>query len=195
MRLFKIVSLASLIALSPAAAHAVDLLTVPTSGNDALPVADSGFDWNGFYAGVYGLGQASPVGGGQFGLGIDAGANARFEFVAAPGPPPPSRASARRASRSPIMPFSTARRVPGSRSADQPNPTFWPARGSSSRSRTMCQSMHAIFMVSRSLERIQRIRFRSAPTSTSSAPITSSGGVWRDCGRAHFVVMNQRVAL
>ena len=81
MRLFKIVSLASLIALSPAAAHAVDLLTVPTSGNDALPVADGGFDWNGFYAGVYGLGQTSPVGGGQLGIGADVGANARFEFI------------------------------------------------------------------------------------------------------------------
>lgn len=81
MRLFKIVSLASLIALCSTAAHAVDLLTVPTSGNDALPVADGGFDWNGFYAGVYGLGQTSPVGGGQLGLGVDVGANARLEFV------------------------------------------------------------------------------------------------------------------
>ena len=81
MRLFKIISLASLIALSSTAAHAVDLLTVPTSSSDALPVADAGFDWNGFYAGVYGIGQTSPVGGGQLGLGVDVGANARLEFV------------------------------------------------------------------------------------------------------------------
>ena len=81
MRLFAIVSLASLIALAPAGAQAVDLLTVPTSGANALPVADSGFDWNRFYAGIYGVGQASPVGGGQFGVGADLGVNARFEFV------------------------------------------------------------------------------------------------------------------
>ncbi|MBN9304266.1 MAG: hypothetical protein BGO82_17990 [Devosia sp. 67-54] len=81
MRLFKIASLAALLAALSPAAQAVDLLTVPTSGNDSLPVADSGFDWNGFYAGVYGVAQGSTVGGGQLGLGLDVGANARFEFV------------------------------------------------------------------------------------------------------------------
>lgn len=81
MRLFKSISLAALVALSSTAAHAVDLLSVPTSGNDSLPVADSGFDWNTFYAGVYGVGQGSAVGGGQYGLGADLGVNARFEFV------------------------------------------------------------------------------------------------------------------
>ena len=81
MRLFKVAALATFAALSPAAAHAVDLLTVPTSQNDSLPVADSGFDWNGFYAGIYGVGQGSAVNGAQFGVGLDAGVNARFEFV------------------------------------------------------------------------------------------------------------------
>src|SRR3569623_3447243 len=81
VRLFAIVSLASLIALAPAGAQAVDLLTVPTSGANALPVADSGFDWNRFYAGVYGVGQSSAAGGGQFGGGLDLGVNGRFEFV------------------------------------------------------------------------------------------------------------------
>jgi outer membrane immunogenic protein len=81
MRLFaKIAILLCAVGL-PATAHATDLLTVPTSGNDSLPVADAGFDWNGFYAGVYGVTQASPVGGLQYGLGLDVGANARFEFV------------------------------------------------------------------------------------------------------------------
>ena len=81
MRLFSVAILATMVALSPAAAQAVDLLTVPTSQNDAVPVADSGFDWNGFYAGVYGVGQGSAIGGAQFGAGLDVGANARFEFV------------------------------------------------------------------------------------------------------------------
>ena len=37
--------------------------------------------WSGFYAGVYGVGQASPAGGTQYGLGLDVGVNAQFEFV------------------------------------------------------------------------------------------------------------------
>jgi outer membrane immunogenic protein len=81
MRLFAHIAAAALIVATPVAAQATDLLSVPTSGNDAVPVADSGFDWNGFYAGVFGAGQLSPLDGGQLGLGIDAGANARLEFV------------------------------------------------------------------------------------------------------------------
>jgi outer membrane immunogenic protein len=81
MRLFANIAVVALIAAAPASARAVDLLSVPVSGDAALPVADSGFDWNGFYAGVYGVTQASPVGGLQYGLGLDVGANARFEFV------------------------------------------------------------------------------------------------------------------
>jgi len=74
-------TLAGLIAAAPAAAQAVDLLTVPTSGDNSLPVADSGFDWNRFYAGVYGVGATSSAGGGQFGIGAALGVNARLEFV------------------------------------------------------------------------------------------------------------------
>jgi outer membrane immunogenic protein len=81
MRLFTKIAIAAVLAGLPAAAHATDMLTVPTSGNDSLPVANSGFDWNGFYAGVYGVGRTGPVSGGQLGLGVDAGANVRLEFV------------------------------------------------------------------------------------------------------------------
>ena len=66
MRVLTTIAIAAGLAAMPAAAHAVDLLTVPTSTNESLPVADSGFDWNRFYAGVYGVGQSSAVGGGQF---------------------------------------------------------------------------------------------------------------------------------
>lgn len=76
----KIIIAATLVAM-PIPAFATDLLSVPTSGNENIPVADPGFDWNGFYAGVYGLAQTSPVGGGQYGLGVDVGASARLEFV------------------------------------------------------------------------------------------------------------------
>jgi outer membrane immunogenic protein len=81
MRLLTTIALAAGLAAMPAAAQAVDLLSVPTSSNESLPVADSGFDWNRFYAGVYGVGQSSVAGGGQFGGGLDLGVNGRFEFV------------------------------------------------------------------------------------------------------------------
>lgn len=81
MRLLTTIAIAAGLAAMPEAAHAVDLLSVPTSTNESLPVADSGFDWNRFYAGVYGIGQSSPAGGGQFGGGLDLGVNGRFEFV------------------------------------------------------------------------------------------------------------------
>lgn len=81
MRQLGKLTIAVLIALSPVVAKAADPISVPTSGDDSLPVADAGFNWDGFYAGVYGVGQASPVDGGQFGLGVDLGVNARLEFV------------------------------------------------------------------------------------------------------------------
>jgi outer membrane immunogenic protein len=75
------IAVAAVIAATPASALATDMLTVPTSANDNLPVANSGFDWNTFYAGVYGIAQSSPVGGGQYGIGVDVGVSSRLEFV------------------------------------------------------------------------------------------------------------------
>jgi outer membrane immunogenic protein len=81
MHLMRTIAIAAGLAAMPAAAQAVDLLTVPTSTNQSLPIADSGFDWNRFYAGIYGVGQSSAAGGGQIGAGLDMGVNGRFEFV------------------------------------------------------------------------------------------------------------------
>ena len=81
MRLLRIFLMTGLIAAAPVAAKATDLISLATSADDSLPVADAGFDWNGFYVGVYGVTQASPVGGTQFGLGLDMGVDARFEFM------------------------------------------------------------------------------------------------------------------
>lgn len=81
MRSFRSLIIAAIAATAPAAVHAADLITVPVSTNEAVPVADTGPDWNGFYAGVYGVTQASPVGGLEYGLGLDVGVNAQFEFV------------------------------------------------------------------------------------------------------------------
>lgn len=75
------IALATLLIVAAPAARAADPLAVAVSPQDSLPVADAGFDWNGFYAGVFGAAQTSGVGGGQLGLGLDIGANARLEFI------------------------------------------------------------------------------------------------------------------
>ena len=74
-------AIAALIAAAPAAVRAADPLAVALSSDNSLPVTDTEFDWNGFYAGVYGTTQLSPAGGTQFGVGLDVGVNARIEFV------------------------------------------------------------------------------------------------------------------
>lgn len=81
MKLLRGLAIAALIAAAPAAARAADPLAVALSTEHALPVTDTAFDWNGFYAGVYGVAQTSLAGGMQLGLGVDLGVNARFEFV------------------------------------------------------------------------------------------------------------------
>lgn len=83
MGMFKnLAGVAALMLASTSLAHAADLITVPTSAPAAeLPVTDqSTLDWNGFYAGVFGGVQSSPAGGSQYGLGLDVGVNARFDF-------------------------------------------------------------------------------------------------------------------
>lgn len=81
MNSLKVLAIAALIAAAPAAGRAADSLAVTLSTDESLPVTDTEFDWNGFYAGVYGVGQFSPIGGNQFGIGFDVGVNARLEFV------------------------------------------------------------------------------------------------------------------
>ncbi|MGV3491191.1 MAG: outer membrane protein [Devosia sp.] len=63
------------------AGSAAELLTVPLeSSGISVPVAGDGFDWNGFYAGVYGVTQSRPDGEAGVGLGIEAGVNAQIDF-------------------------------------------------------------------------------------------------------------------
>jgi outer membrane immunogenic protein len=60
---------------------AADAIAVPVATQAEVPIYDdAGFDWNGFYAGVYGIGQMSPVGGTQYGLGANLGVNAQFDY-------------------------------------------------------------------------------------------------------------------
>ncbi|MEP7240726.1 MAG: hypothetical protein ABI697_07565 [Devosia sp.] len=75
-----VIAVAVLLAGSTAPVWAADLLAVPTSAGDAIPVA-SAFDWNGFYAGVYGVTRSSPNDGVQYGLGLELGYNARIQMV------------------------------------------------------------------------------------------------------------------
>ncbi|WP_338723568.1 outer membrane beta-barrel protein [Devosia sp. XK-2] len=82
MRIAKTFALAGLATALPAsAAMAADLITVPTSTQAELPIAnDAGFDWNGFYAGIHGAAQNGSVSDTQYGLGVQAGVNAQFDF-------------------------------------------------------------------------------------------------------------------
>lgn len=84
MHLFKTLAAATLIAtagLGAGASQAADLITVPVSNSPVeIPIADPAHDWSGFYAGVYGVVQNSPAWGTQYGLGINAGVNAQFDF-------------------------------------------------------------------------------------------------------------------
>lgn len=86
MSLFKNAALiATVAAVSTAiiipSAQAADLISYPVSETEAIPVVDdSGFDWNGFYVGVYGVGQFSPANGNLFGAGLALGANAQFDM-------------------------------------------------------------------------------------------------------------------
>ena len=60
---------------------AADVGLIPTSGALAMPIAgEPGFDWGGFYAGVYGGLQRSDASGSQAAFGVDAGVNAQFNF-------------------------------------------------------------------------------------------------------------------
>ncbi|SMQ64204.1 outer membrane immunogenic protein [Devosia lucknowensis] len=82
MRIASTLAIAALVSAAPVgAAMAADLITVPTSTQAELPIVeDVGFDWSGFYAGVHGTAQNGSVSGTQYGVGIQAGVNAQFDF-------------------------------------------------------------------------------------------------------------------
>jgi outer membrane immunogenic protein len=70
-----------LVAAAPFGARAADEITLPVSSDKSIPVTGGEFDWNGFYAGVYGVTQSSAVGGTQYGLGLNIGVDARLQMV------------------------------------------------------------------------------------------------------------------
>ena len=82
MRFFNTLAItAAATSLSLGSAMAADLITIPTGNAVEMPVYEEpGFDWSGFYAGLYGVGQNSEVAAAQYGLGVQAGVNAQFDF-------------------------------------------------------------------------------------------------------------------
>jgi outer membrane immunogenic protein len=82
MRMLRRLLAAGLFAgLGIGAVAAADQIAVPIeSSSVSVPVAGEGFDWTGFYAGVYGVAQSSAERDGEIGLGVEAGVNATFDF-------------------------------------------------------------------------------------------------------------------
>ncbi|QMV02048.1 outer membrane beta-barrel protein [Devosia sp. D6-9] len=81
MSLIRALAITAILATASMPAIAADPIAYQTSADTvAVPVADVPFDWNGFYGGVYGAGQFSPERGNQYGLGLDLGVNATFDF-------------------------------------------------------------------------------------------------------------------
>jgi outer membrane immunogenic protein len=83
MSLLRTAAIAALMtSASIAAANAADAITLPVTTTEELPVYEepAGFDWTGFYAGVYGVATVSPAHGTEYGVGLLAGANYAFDF-------------------------------------------------------------------------------------------------------------------
>ncbi|HEY4202234.1 MAG TPA: porin family protein [Devosiaceae bacterium] len=82
MRLARPIAIAAfLIPAFALPAAAADAIAYGTSApSTEVPVASTGFDWNGFYAGVYGAGQFNPGEGNQYGVGVDLGVTAQYDF-------------------------------------------------------------------------------------------------------------------
>lgn len=82
MSVFDKAVLAALLITTPmTGALAADTITLPTTTPVEVPIhEEGGFDWSGFYAGLYGGAQPSEVGDDQYGLGVAAGVNTQFEF-------------------------------------------------------------------------------------------------------------------
>lgn len=63
-------------------ARATDMISYTTTTNHDIPIAPEteGYNWSGFYAGIFGVDQYSPSGGNKLGLGALAGANLTFDY-------------------------------------------------------------------------------------------------------------------
>ena len=62
-------------------ASAADFATLPLAGTEVAIHDRTGFDWDGFYAGVFGAAQTRENAPSQFGAGIELGVNAQLDFM------------------------------------------------------------------------------------------------------------------
>lgn len=79
----RFVALSACMMMLVAPAMAADAITIGVDSRpDAINVAESpGFDWSGFYVGIYGAGVVDRSGDIQPGLGIAAGVNAQLDVI------------------------------------------------------------------------------------------------------------------
>jgi len=63
-----------------AVARAADAITIPVAGNGAAVPVAAGFDWSGFYAGIYTVAQSVDGEDAEPGIGVLAGVNAQIDF-------------------------------------------------------------------------------------------------------------------
>lgn len=71
-----------LMCLVASTGFAAETIGLSSNAQAEIPVAGpSAFDWNGFYAGIYGAAESEAgTGNGAVGLGVQAGVNAQFDF-------------------------------------------------------------------------------------------------------------------
>lgn len=70
------------LAVFPGAVQASDAISYVTSSDHAVPIApqSEGYNWDGFYAGFFGVDQNTANRGNQLGFGALAGANVTFDY-------------------------------------------------------------------------------------------------------------------
>lgn len=81
MRYLNSIAVAAFAVLLPAGgAAAADAIAIPLSTEEAMPTHEQGgFDWGGFYAGIYGALDVGPTDL-ERGIGVQAGVNAQIDF-------------------------------------------------------------------------------------------------------------------
>lgn len=81
MSLLKPLALAALVgAASVSGAYAADAITVPVAESPVPVYQDQSYDWTGFYAGVYGVGEWTATPTSEYGVGLAAGYLHQFDF-------------------------------------------------------------------------------------------------------------------
>jgi outer membrane immunogenic protein len=81
MKILRLLSIVALSVAGPVTVKGAEPLVIALSTDSSVPVTNTAFDWDGFYAGVYGVVQTRPGADTQLGIGLNVGVNAQLEFV------------------------------------------------------------------------------------------------------------------